>query len=58
MEHPLEILAVDVLSGRDFVVYFNDDTVVRMSARDLAECFPKRPTVRDFDDEASSEAFH
>jgi hypothetical protein len=52
---PLEILSVDVLSGRQFVVYFNDDTVVRMSATELAECFPERSKVQELEDAAASE---
>jgi len=57
MEQTLEVLSVDVLSGRDFVVYLNDDTVVRMSAEELAGCFPERPKIKEFDDQASSEGF-
>jgi len=51
MQQPLEVLSVDVLSGHQFVIYFNDDTVIRMSAKELADCFPERTNVSDLDDD-------
>jgi hypothetical protein len=50
MEQPLEILSVDMLSENYFVVYFSDDTVVKMSAQALADCFPHRVTVSEFEE--------
>ncbi len=51
MEPILEVLSVDVLSGRQFVIYFSDETVVTMSASELADCFPKRSKVRETDED-------
>jgi hypothetical protein len=41
----LEVVAVDFYSGREFVLYFSDDTYVSVSAETLASHFPKRKAV-------------
>ena len=38
----LEVLSLDWISGRQFIVHFSDNTYTTISAKALAQCFPER----------------
>jgi hypothetical protein len=38
----LEVVGVDFYSGREFVLYFSDETYVEISGESLAHYFPER----------------
>jgi hypothetical protein len=50
MNAPLEVTAIDAMNTHEFVLYFSDDTVVHMSAEELAHCFPSRDPVAEPED--------
>jgi hypothetical protein len=38
----LEVVGFDSYGGKDFVIYFSDDTFATVTAAALAKCFPDR----------------
>jgi hypothetical protein len=43
----LEVVSIDCLSGRAFLLYFSDGTYTEVSAQELADCFPERRRLPD-----------
>jgi hypothetical protein len=41
----LEVVAIDVYSGRVFILYFSDETYVEISGEDLADHFSRRSPI-------------
>jgi hypothetical protein len=50
MNAPLEVTAIDAMNTHEFVLYFSDDTVVKLSAQELANCFPSREPIIEPED--------
>jgi hypothetical protein len=48
MSGPLEVTAIDAMNMSEFVLYFSDETVVKISAIELANCFPERDPITEF----------
>jgi hypothetical protein len=46
----LAVVSVDCLSGQTFLLYFSDETYTKVSAQDLANCFPDREKYSELND--------
>jgi hypothetical protein len=51
MKAALEVIGVDMVSLEEFVIYFSDNTYVRVTAEKLAGFFPDRVQVPQHFDE-------
>ena len=45
MANPVKVIGMDWIDVHDCILYFSDDTFVRMTAEKLAACFPDREPI-------------